>query len=250
MSETFTPETPKVSPAATVPIAMAGSPYQFKLADPYSSHSVILSLLPQSGNERILDVGAAHGYLAATLRRRGFHVTGIEADPVLAEEAAHHCHELHVADLDGPLPSFGARFDVILYGDVLEHLRDPMAVFTCLNQSLRPDGIVIVSLPNIANLYIRVHLLMGRFDYADRGILDRTHLHFFTRKTFRSFLDHAGLDVLQLTATPIPLPLIVPERWHGRPLTAAHSVNAWMASHWMTMFGYQFVAVARMRGHA
>lgn len=247
MSETFTPETPDVGPAVAVPASVAASPYQFKGSDRYSSHSVILSLLPLSGNERILDVGAAHGYLAAVLRRRGFHVTGVEADPVLAKEAANHCDELHVADLDGPLPSFQGQFDVILYGDILEHLKDPIAVFTCLNRSLRPGGMVIVSLPNIANIYVRLHLLMGRFDYADRGILDRTHLHFFTRKTFSNFLGEAGLEVLHLTATPIPLPLIVPERFHGAALAAAHAANAWLARHWMTMFGYQFVAVARNR---
>jgi 2-polyprenyl-3-methyl-5-hydroxy-6-metoxy-1,4-benzoquinol methylase len=246
MSETLTPETSHGG-STTIPIAVAGSPYQFKISDPYSSHSLILSLLPQRGNGRVLDVGAAHGYLAAMLRQRGFCVTGIESDPVLAAEAAKRCDEIYVADLDGRLPGFDRQFDVILYGDVLEHLKDPMTVLKTLSQSLRPEGIVIVSLPNIANIYVRLNLLMGRFDYADRGILDRTHLHFFTRKSFRSFLDEAGLEVLRLTATPIPLPLVVPERFHGRLLAITHSANAWMARCWMTMFGYQFVAVARMR---
>ena len=246
MSETFSPETPHAS-STTIPVAVAGSPYLFKISDPYSSHSLILSLLPDPGNGRVLDVGTAHGYLAAMLRRRGFRVTGIESDPALAAEAANHCDEIYVADLDRPLPNLDFEFDVILYGDVLEHLKDPMTVLESLNRSLRPGGIVIVSLPNVANIYVRLSLLMGRFDYADRGILDRTHLHFFTRKTFRDFLDEAGLEVLRLTATPIPLPLVVPERFHGRLLAVTHSANAWMARRWMTMFGYQFVAVARKR---
>jgi 2-polyprenyl-3-methyl-5-hydroxy-6-metoxy-1,4-benzoquinol methylase len=233
--------------SASVPIAVPESPYQFKSTDPYSSHSVILSLLQSADNRRALDVGAAHGYLAASLRARGFHVTAIEGNPDLAREAANHCEEVIVADLDGPLPDLRSRFDVILYGDVLEHLKDPKAVLMSINQNLKPDGIVIISLPNIANLYIRLQLLMGKFDYQDRGILDRTHLHFFTRKTFCELLDEAGLEVLQLTATPIPLPLVVPERYHGTLLSALHSCNNWAARHWTTVFGYQFIAVARKK---
>ncbi len=230
-----------------MPVAVAGSPYQFKLNDRYSSHSLILSLLPSTGSGRILDVGAAHGYLSAVLKERGFQVTAIEANPILAQEAAHFCDEVHVADLDGPLPQLEGQFDVILYGDVLEHLKNPMDVLTNLNRSLAPNGVVILSLPNIANIYIRLQLLMGRFEYQGRGILDQTHLRFFTRKTFRRFLDEAGLEVLHLTATPIPLPLVVSERFHGKLLAGTHTVNAWVARHWSTMFGYQFVAVTRRR---
>ena len=116
-----------------------------------------------------------------------------------------------------------------------------------LNQSLNPDGIVIVSVPNVANLYVRLQLLMGRFHYQDRGILDRTHLRFFTRKTFREFLEEADLETLQLTATPGPLRQIVPQRYHGKLLAAVHDFNNWLAVTWPTMFGYQWIAVARKR---
>lgn len=233
--------------SAVIPAAVPGSPYQFKSSDPYSSHTFVLSMLQSGNNRRVLDVGAAHGYLAAALRDRGFHVTGIEANPDLAREAAQHCDELLVADLDDPLLDFNEQFDVVLFGDVLEHLKNPLDVLVSVNQNLKTDGIVIVSLPNIANLYVRLHLLMGRFDYQERGILDRSHLRFFTRKTFRELLDDAGLEVMQLTATPIPLPLIVPRRYHGKLLASVHAFNNWMAVHWATLFGYQLIAVARKR---
>jgi SAM-dependent methyltransferase len=227
------------------PASLAGSPYEFKQGDPYSSHSVILSLLPSAGKGKVLDVGAAHGYIAAALRQRGFTVTGIEGDPLLASEAIKHCDRLFVLDLDGPLSEIEGDFDYILYGDVLEHLKDPLEVLMKLNAKLRPNGLVIISLPNVANIYVRLQLLMGRFDYSDRGILDRTHLRFFTRKSFRSFLDAGGLALISLKATPIPLPMVVPQRFHGRFLSWIHSINAWLAQRWQTVFGYQFVALAR-----
>jgi 2-polyprenyl-3-methyl-5-hydroxy-6-metoxy-1,4-benzoquinol methylase len=233
--------------AGGVQTAAQRSPYQLKDVDPYSSHAVILSLLRIANHRHVLDVGAAHGYLAAILRDRGFRVSGIEGDPELALEAARNCDALVVADLDGPLPRFEEQFDVIVYGDVLEHLKNSRQVLVTLNQNLKPGGIAIISLPNIANIYVRLQLLAGRFNYQERGILDRTHMRFFTRKTFLQLLDDAGLEVVQFTATPIPLPLAVPPRFHGKTLTAMHSLNNWVARRWSTMFGYQFVAVTRRK---
>lgn len=233
--------------AVEQPAGIADSPYQSKKSDVYSSHSLILRLAGEGAGRLLLDIGAAHGYLAAAFRSQGFRVTGIEADRVLGEEAARHCDHFLLLDLDGSLPEFPAPYDVMVFGDVLEHLKNPLSVLRQLTASLKEDGAVIVSLPNVANLYVRLSLLLGRFDYQDRGILDRTHLHFFTRKTFLQFLNCAGLESIELTATPIPLPLVVPQRYQGHLFAAAHAMNAWLARCWPTLFGYQFVAVARKR---
>ena len=225
--------------------SVADSPYQSKKSDVYSSHSVILRLAGQGRGRRLLDVGAAHGYLAGELRSQGFRVTGLEADSVLGEEAAKHCDEFLLLDLDGPLPRFTQPFDLMIFGDVLEHLKDPKAVLCEFARHLSDNGEVIISLPNVANIYVRLSLLFGRFDYQDRGLLDKTHLHFFTRKSFRQLMREAGLELETLTATPIPLPLVVPASYQGRVFSALHAANAWLARNWQTLFGYQFVAVAR-----
>ena len=83
------------APHLDAPSGVAASPYQSKKSDPYSSHSIILGLAGSGAGRRLLDVGAAHGYLAETLRSQGFQVTGIEADPVLGEAATKHCDELY-----------------------------------------------------------------------------------------------------------------------------------------------------------
>jgi hypothetical protein len=117
-----------------------------------------------------------------------------------------------------------------------------------LCRTLAPGGTVIVSVPNVAHLWIRLSLLAGRFDYGDRGILDRTHLRFFTRRTFVAFLREAGLAVDELRVTPAPLPLVVPARWHGAWLDRLHGVSARAARLWPGGLAYQFVAVCRPSG--
>jgi len=226
---------------------VTGSPYRLK-ADPYSSHSVILHHLPAGTGKKALDVGAAEGYLAEILTRRGFEVTCLERDPGLAASAAAHCRRIVVADLERELPPLDGPFDVIVCADVLEHLSDPARVLSCLTQYLRENGLVIVSVPNVAHLWVRLQLLLGRFDYADRGILDRTHLRFFTRRSFLRFLAETKLTLIRLVATPVPLPLLIPERMHGRWLSAVHALNALTARCWQSLFAYQFVAVARRGG--
>jgi hypothetical protein len=99
--------------------------------------------------------------------------------------------------------------------------------------------------PNVAHLWARLSLLIGRFDYADRGILDRTHLRFFTRRTLVDLLRAAELTIVELTVTPAPLPLVVPPRWHGRWLERVHALSARAARGWPGGLAYQFVAVCR-----
>ena len=223
---------------------MSGSPYQLK-SDPHSSHAVILRRLGEGRGRCALDVGAADGFLAELLTRQGWQVTALERDPAQAAKARGRCHEVIVADLDEAAPRIEGAFAAIVYGDVLEHLGDPLPVLVALNRSLAPGGCVIVSVPNVAHLWVRLSLLLGRWDYAERGILDRTHLRFFTRRSFLRFLGDAGLDLEELIATPVPLPLLVPPRFHGGALDAIHGLSAGAARIWKGGLGYQFVAVCR-----
>jgi SAM-dependent methyltransferase len=223
---------------------MNASPYRFK-ADPHSSHALILARLGEGGGRRALDAGAADGFLAERLTARGWRVTAIERDPEQAARARGRCQEVVVADLGDAAAMVEGPFDAIVYGDVLEHLSDPLPVLDRLNERLAEGGVVIASVPNVAHLWVRLMLLLGRFEYADRGILDRTHLRFFTRRTFLALLARAGLEVDRLDATPVPLPLLVPERLHGRWLHAIHAASAAAARAWHGGLAYQFVAVCR-----
>ena len=110
------------------------------------------------------------------------------------------------------------------------------------------DCLFIISVPNVANVWVRLQLLMGHFDYADRGILDRTHLRFFTRKTLIDLVKCTGLDIISITATPIPLELISP--FFATPLGKwLHATFARFTSLLPTLLGYQFIVEAKKHGH-
>jgi SAM-dependent methyltransferase len=208
---------------------------------------VILALLAEGRARRLLDVGAAQGYLAQLFTARGFEVTCLEGDPKLAAVASASGLNVIVANLDNCLPALSGPFDVIVCGDVLEHLKDPLVVLRALTAQLAPGGLIVISVPNVAHLWIRWQLLLGRFEYTERGILDRTHLRFFTLASFKSLLWGADLKIIRIMATPVPLPLLVPERYHGRILQAAHGFSAFLVRVWKSLFAYQFVAVTCRR---
>jgi 2-polyprenyl-3-methyl-5-hydroxy-6-metoxy-1,4-benzoquinol methylase len=185
-----------------------------------AAHRIVLAEVPDGA--RVLDVGCATGYLAAELSRRGCTVDGIEVDPAAAQQARAHCREVAVGDLEAPsthaevermLAGVGVGGpDFIICADVLEHLRDPWAVLAWLRTLLAPGGRAVVSIPNIAHWTARRALLRGRFDYTDHGLLDRTHLRFFTRASAAELARRAGFAVRaeRLAGAPLPLESRVP----------------------------------------
>ena len=226
----------------------APSPRYVLKPDPHSSHSIILRWLGDGQGRRLLDVGAADGLLSRKLTDLGWRVTAIEGDPVLAQAGARHCERMITVNLDRDIPDGEEPFDVIVYGDVLEHLVDPRRVLVELDRGLAPGGCVIISVPNVAHLWIRLLLLVGRFDYLDRGILDHSHLRFFTERSLRAMLADAGLSIVRFTATPAPLYQILPVSWHKRWVAATHSINAVVARKVRRLLGYQFIVLAHPKG--
>jgi predicted TPR repeat methyltransferase len=203
-------------------------------------------VLARGSGLAVLDLGFGAGLLARRIRPACRYLAGVELDPEAAQEGARFFDQPVVGDLlDGISGPFRERFDVIVAGDVLEHLPRPEDLLSALRPLLKTDGVLLLSLPNIANATVRFGLLFGRFAYARRGILDRTHLRFFTQATGRALLEENGYRVVSVDATAMPLELAVPAL--GRPplagLARAAALSA--ARLWPTLFGYQFVYEAR-----
>lgn len=167
-----------------------------------TSHSVMIDIV--GGHKRVLDVGCATGYLGEALTTRGCTVTGIELDLEAAEVAKGRLSRVVVGDiasldLD---QTFGTeRFDVAVLGDVIEHVVEPAALLARVSSLLVPGGSVVLSVPNVGHGSVRLALLQGRWQYRDLGLLDRTHLRFFTRDGVDALVREAGLVAVDVRAT-------------------------------------------------
>jgi len=224
---------------------VSGDQYVYKKSDPYSSHAQILKWIEQERPAEVLEFGTATGYLSAEMSKLGCSVTGVEQDKDMAEIARPHCREMVVGDIENL--DFGklGQYDAVVFGDVLEHLRNPREILQRVSSLLKPGGKVLMSLPNVANIWVRLNLLFGRFNYSRVGILDETHLRFFTLQTMKQLADDSGFDVISVNATPIPLPVMLPSTSKGHSLSFLHFLNRGLTKIRSTLFGYQFILVCR-----
>ena len=156
--------------------------------------------------ERVLDVGCGQAALAAEIRALGHQVWGIEASPIAVAKAAPridrciHADLLDTRAIEAALA--GKCFDAILFSDVLEHLYDPLAALRFYARFLAPGGRLLVSVPNALNWQTRLAFFFGRFEYQETGVLDRTHVRFFTFRSAARLLEAAGCAIERIDFTP------------------------------------------------
>ena len=189
---------------------------------------------------RILDVGTADGYLGASLKKQGHYLIGVERDAKLAAAARPHYDHFHQVDIEEFDFPYRNEFDYILFADVLEHLRDPAAIIGRSLGALKQTGEIILSVPNVANFVIRMSLLLGRFDYGDRGILDRTHLRFFTLASLRSMIADLSCQVVNVCPAPVPVQIVFPITNHVL-FAPLHETHYLLTRLWKRLLAYQFV---------
>lgn len=148
----------------------------------------------------VLDVGCGSGATACKLIELGVkEVTGIDVNAGIAGRAAKYCRNVLVGDLETmKLEIPDGQFDVILMADILEHLRAPYQTVRRLIPLLKSNGSFLISIPNVTYYHVLMMLCRGRWEYAERGIMDETHLRFFTRKTFLEQIGKLGLQLVEL----------------------------------------------------
>jgi SAM-dependent methyltransferase len=218
--------------------------YAFKEGDG-SSHAAILKLLQDMPPSKVLDLGCSGGLFAERMRAMGHQVTGV--DYIEVEGVRERTDRFMVADLNNGLPDeVGDGYDLVVAGDVIEHLHRPERVLEEIRAVLRPGGQLLLSVPNIGHWYSRGRVALGGFDYDRRGILDETHLRFYSRASLRRAVRNAGYDLLELTFTGSPFVNFAGE---GSKLTKiAGGISRTLVKARPTLFGYQFVA--RLTPHA
>lgn len=184
---------------------MAVSKYDIQLdlaKNPGTSRAFLVTMV--GANKRVLDIGCDTGYLGEELAAFGNVTSGFEYNATAAEVARAHYERVEVGDLETTDLSAafdGATFDVVVFGDVLEHLRDPLPVLRRARSLVAPGGCILISVPNIAHGDIRLNLLQGQFRYTKIGLLDETHTRFFTKDSLIEFVHDAGFTMIEMRRT-------------------------------------------------
>jgi len=219
-----------------------GTHYTLKLSSTGSHMQIVDAIRPGC---RVLDLGCSQGLLARPLRAKDVRITGVDSrgpEGLAAELEAYHQRDL---ELGLELPE-GRVFDYVVCADVIEHLRNRLQLLRGVRRFLNEDGLLVISTPNIALWFYRLSLLVGRFEYGPRGVLDHTHVHLYTPATFRRELERAGFRVVRQRVTALPFEVVFESTGRSRLLRAlAHAYHA-LARRWPAMFAYQIIFEAEI----
>jgi len=173
------------------------SEHPFDLTSSNNSWSHLYSYIEDKS--KVLDVGCSTGAFGAALRDlKQCIVVGIDINREDLKKAKENLDKAVYMDANDPALLKLGKFDVVIFADVLEHLIDPRATLQNIKQILKPNGIVIFSLPNMAHMSVRLDLLTGTFPYKNVGLLDKTHLHFYDKRETESMFREAGYKIEQM----------------------------------------------------
>lgn len=213
-----------------------------------SSHRILIDLIERHAKRggTLLDLGAAGGELGSALRPFFSKTYGFEYNVDCVGQLLGRFDQVCVADLERvkELPS---NIDAIVLADVLEHLRSPAQALQLVRGALADGGKVFISVPNIANITTRLGLFFGIFEYRDRGILDHTHLRFYTKRTIIREVEKAGFRILELAGSSVPVRLIIGNYTPEWLLKSGERVLTWITRIWRSLFAYQIILVAEIK---
>lgn len=193
----------------------------------------LLALFPENiGIEKILEVGCGDGSTGHLLKKenKAKYVCGIEINEQMKADAEKKLDRIIIGDIEKiDLPFKNEYFDCIIFADVLEHLYDPWLVLNKITPCLKTGGCVLASIPNVQHWSIFMKLIRGKWDYEDEGILDNTHIRFFTKKSMKSMFEDAGFEIKKMN------------RSMGKLIQLINTVTLYLFSNFFT-FRYLILA--------
>ncbi|NJR64236.1 MAG: methyltransferase domain-containing protein [Leptolyngbyaceae cyanobacterium CRU_2_3] len=213
----------------------------------FSSHYLFRQLVGKGYS--VLDVGCGEGFFASTIAQDN-QVVGID---FLDKPKQSSVFEQYIrADLENGLQDAlghlnGQRFDKVLLPDVLEHLRFPERLLSDCFNVLKQEGLLLISIPNVANITVRLSLLFGQWNYSERGILDKTHYRFYTHATAKRLLEENGYQVIKQMTTNMPIELVLGLSPRNPLMVLLSRILALATALMPGLFGYQCVFVARRK---
>jgi SAM-dependent methyltransferase len=209
-----------------------------------SSHRLLARWITElPPRARLLELGPGGAHVARLVRRTDLDWQGLDNVVDCLPTLVGILRGGAIVDLE-TIPRLPQGFEAVLAADSLEHLTDPARMLAMIHRALPPGAPLFVSVPNIANFYVRLNLLFGRFPYADRGLLDRSHRVFFTRRWLRDLLSGSGFAIERESVSTIPLPLALPRlpSWMHQALLLPLGLLTRLLP---TLLGYQLLVLAR-----
>ena len=209
-----------------------------------SSHRLMAGWVQElPAGTRLLEIGPGAAYVAMLVHRPDVRWVGLESSLDCLAGLRQLLSGGAIVDLE-TIDRLPRGYDAVLAADTLEHLNRPERMLRMIHEALPPGGLLLLSVPNVANLYVRLNLLFGRFPYGSRGILDSTHRHFFTARSVREMVREAGFTIERRAVSTIPLPLAWPRL--PAPLLKAASLGLSGATRAApNLLGYQILLMAR-----
>jgi 2-polyprenyl-3-methyl-5-hydroxy-6-metoxy-1,4-benzoquinol methylase len=208
-----------------------------------SSHRILIQLIRRHSRRggSLVDLGAAGGELGGAVRDHFATTSGFEFQVDCIADLQKHFDRAVISDLEKvrEVP----KADTYVLADVLEHLRNPQHALRLVRESLNPGGKVFISVPNIANITIRLGLMFGIFEYRERGILDETHLRFYTMRSIRREVERAGFRIIALSGSSVPVRLIIGNYTPDIVLRVIEKILAVVTRMWRGLFAYQIILV-------
>ena len=216
--------------------------YTLKRSPTGSHMQIVEAIRPGS---RVLDLGCSQGLLAGPLREKNIRMVGVDSGP--PERVAAALEAYYRRDLEQPLElPLGRVFDYVVVADVIEHLRQRTQLMRSARRFLKEDGRLIISTPNVALWFYRLSLLAGRFEYGPRGVLDETHVRFYTRASFRREVERAGFQVIRQRVTALPFEVVFQSTGRSRLVRMLAEAYHLLARAWPSLFAYQFILEAEI----
>jgi 2-polyprenyl-3-methyl-5-hydroxy-6-metoxy-1,4-benzoquinol methylase len=217
--------------------------YTLKQSATGSHMQIVEAIRPGS---RVLDLGCSQGLLAKPLREKDVRVTGVDGRPPdspLARELEAYLQRDLELTLELPV---GRDFDYVVCADVIEHLKSRRELLRSARRYLKPEGRLIISTPNVALWFYRLSLLVGRFEYGPRGVLDHDHAHLYTRDSFRREVEGAGFRVVKERVTALPFEVVFESTGRSRLVREISRLYHRLARLWPELFAYQIILEAEI----
>lgn len=216
----------------------------------FSSHDQITDLIIKNNHKKVLDIGCNEGFIGKALRDKGWRglIVGIDKNKIYKTIIRKgNYYEFININVENGFKQIKNKFNAVVFADVLEHLNDPLKVLIRAKKIINKNGRIYISLPNIANIFIRTQLFFGKFTYLDYGILDKDHRWFFTHKSAQQLIDKAGLRIIEDFCTPIPAPFLSKNPLYKELLMFLYFLARLLSLVRKEIFAYQFIFVCRKK---